>query len=215
MTPLAQRYEALTVSAVHDVMRALGIEGQVLPPSLRPLIPEKKLAGLAYTVAGQRTSTADKHTTLLAWARLLSKTPPGCVLVCQPNDDELALMGELSAEALARKGVRGYIVDGGCRDVEGLLAMGFQVFCRFFTPSDITARWLPNNPGHPITIGDVEIQTGDVVFGDRDGVIVVPADRADEVVAKAEAVMATESDMRRAIKGGMDPEAAYLEFGKF
>ncbi len=215
MTSLADRYEASSVSAVHDVMRAMNIEGRVLPTTIRPLIPEKKLAGLAFTVAGRRTTTADAHATLLAWSRLLSKAPPGCVLVCQPNDDELALMGELSAEALRLKGVRGYIVDGGCRDADGLIAMNFQVFCRFFTPSDIVGRWLPDNPGHPITIGDVDIETGDVVFGDRDGVIVVPGDRAEEIVAKAETVMATESAMRQAIRGGMDPEAAYLEFGKF
>jgi regulator of RNase E activity RraA len=215
MTALADRFEALTVSAVHDVMRGMGLDGFVLPPTIRPLLPERRLAGLAFTVDGRRTTTADRHATLLAWSRLLSKVPPGCVLVCQPNDDELALMGELSAEALRLKGVRGYVVDGGCRDVDGLLAMGFQVFCRFFTPADIVGRWLPNTPGHPITIGEVMIETGDIVFGDRDGVIAVPGDRAEEIVALAEKVMSTESAMRIAIKGGMDPEAAYLEFGKF
>ncbi|MSP83156.1 MAG: RraA family protein [Alphaproteobacteria bacterium] len=215
MAELADRFERLTVSVVHDVMRGIGIEGAVLPPTIRPLLPERRLAGLAFTVDGHRVSNTDRHTTLLAWSRLLSKVPPGCVLVCQPNDDELALMGELSAEALRLKGVRGYIVDGGCRDVDGLLAIGFQVFCRFFTPSDITGRWLPNTSGHPITIGDVTIQTGDIIFGDRDGVIVVPGDRAEEIVNEAETVTATESAMRRAIKGGMDPEAAYLKFGKF
>jgi regulator of RNase E activity RraA len=215
MTALADRYETLAVSAVHDVMRGLGIDGNVLPPTIRPLIPEKKLAGLAFTVDGRRTTTADRHATLLAWSRLLSKVPPGCVLVCQPNDDELALMGELSAEALRLKGVRGYVVDGGCRDADGLLAMGFQVFCRFLTPADIVGRWLPNTPGHPIVIGEVTIETGDVVFGDRDGVIVVPGDRAEEILAETETVMGTESAMRKAIRGGMDPEAAYLKFGKF
>ena len=52
-------------------------------------------------------------------------------------------MGELSAETLQRRGVRGYIVDGGCRDIDFILKMGFPVFARFFTPSDIVARWMP------------------------------------------------------------------------
>ena len=215
MPDLSLRLEACYVSAAHDVMRAMGLADFVLPAALRPILPEQRLAGPAFTVGGRRVEGADAHATLLAWTGVLSKTPPGTVLVCQPNDRELALMGELSAEALRRKGVRGYIVDGGCRDVDFLLAMRFQVFCRFFTPADVVGRWLPDGLGEPILIGGVAIATGDYVFGDRDGIIVIAAARAAEIVERTERVIATESDMRKAIQAGMDAEAAYLKYGKF
>jgi regulator of RNase E activity RraA len=63
----------------------------------------------------------------------------GTVVVCQPHTHEIALMGELSAAALKLKGVRGYLVDGGTRDVDMIVELGFPVFCSFATPADIGA----------------------------------------------------------------------------
>ena len=65
------------------------------------------------------------------------------------------------------------------------------------------------------TIGSVTIRTGDFLLGDRDGVVIIPAVIAEDVVTKTEEVVATESDMRRALVGGMDPVEAYHKYGKF
>ena len=69
--------------------------------------------------------------------------------------------------------------------------------------------------GEPVVIGEVTISTGDYMLGDRDGVVIIPARLAEEVVTKTEEVVATESDMRRALIGGMDPVEAYNKYGKF
>jgi regulator of RNase E activity RraA len=124
-------------------------------------------------------------------------------------------MGELSAQTLAARGVLGYVVDGGSRDTELVLEQGFPVFCSFLTPSDVVRRWIPDAYGTPIDIGGVTIRTGDWLIGDRDGVVIIPGEIAEEVVTQTEAVVATESDMRRALVGGMDPVAAYHKYGKF
>ena len=96
------------------------------------------------------------------------------VLVCQPHTYDIALMGELSAETLNFRGVRGYVVDGGCRDTDFILELGFPVFCSFTTPKDIVGRWVPDRFGEPLTIGEVTIRTGDYLLGDRDGVVIIP-----------------------------------------
>ena len=70
-------------------------------------------------------------------------------------------------------------------------------------------------PGEPVTIGDVNIATGDWLLGDRDGVVIIPGALVDDVVGRAEEVVSTESEMRRALIGGMDPVEAYNKFGKF
>jgi regulator of RNase E activity RraA len=107
------------------------------------------------------------------------------------------------------------VTDGFVRDVNFLLAMGFQTWCRGFTPRDIVGCWLPRATGVPITIGDVRIGPGDYLVGDRDGLLRIPRAEADAVVRGAEAAMATESLVRRAILDGVDPQEAYLRFGKF
>jgi regulator of RNase E activity RraA len=66
-----------------------------------------------------------------------------------------------------------------------------------------------------VTIGSVTIRTGDYLLGDRDGVVIIPRELVEEVVVKTEEVVATESDMRRALIGGMDPVEAYEKYGKF
>ena len=84
-------------------------------------------------------------------------------------------MGELSSEALKHRGVRGYIVDGGCRDTAFIRRLGFPVYCRFTTPRDIVGRWLTDELGGTVTIGAATVCTGDFVLADTDGIVVLPA----------------------------------------
>lgn len=215
MDDLTARLAGCYTGAIHDVLRAMGHERVVLPPAIRPLDPTRKLAGPVWTVSGHIDRTRSAHETLLGWTGLLSKAPPGRVIVCQPHNHEIALMGGLSAETLKSKGVLGYVVDGGCRDTELILAIGFPVFAAFCTPSDIVGRWIPDRFGEPVTIGAVTICEGDYLLGDRDGVVVVPRAVAAEAVRRSEEVIGTESAMRRALLDGMDPVEAYLKYGKF
>jgi len=212
---LAARLRACYSGAVHDVLRAMGFERVVLPPSIKAIDPATRLAGPVWTVAGHLDRTKSRDETLLAWCTLLSKAPSGHVVVCQPHNHEIALMGELSAQTLKARGVLGYVVDGGSRDTELVLAQGFPVFCAFLTPADIVERWIPDRFGEPVTIGDVTIATGDFLLGDRDGVVAIPRRVVDAVLTRTEEVVATESEMRRALIGGMDPVEAYRRYGKF
>jgi 4-hydroxy-4-methyl-2-oxoglutarate aldolase len=212
---LIERLGRCYSGAIHDVLRAMGHERCVLPSSIRPLDATKKVAGPAWTVSGHIDRNQSAHDTLLGWTTLLSRAPAGHVVICQPQNHEVALMGELSAETLMNKGVLGYVVDGGCRDTDFILELGFPVFHSFFTPSDIVGRWIPDRYAEPITIGEVTIRTGDYVLGDRDGVVVIPAELAEEAVTGTEAVAQTENRVREAIRGGMDPVEAYLKYRKF
>ena len=215
MEALTDRLARCYTGAVHDVLRMMGHENIVLPPEIKAIAPGTKLAGPVWTVSGHIDRTKTRHETLLGWCTLLAKAPAGHVIVCQPNNHDIALMGELSAQTLAARGVLGYVVDGGSRDTDLVLAQGFPVFCSFLTPSDVVARWIPDRYGEPVTIGAVTIATGDYLLGDRDGVVIVPRAIAEDVVTKTEEVVATESEMRAALIGGMDPVEAYNRYGKF
>jgi regulator of RNase E activity RraA len=212
---ITERLAACYTGVVHDVMRGMGLRDFTLPPELRPILPEQTLAGPAFTIEGMVDPAADAHQTLLAWTGLLSKAPPGHVWVSQPNDRTVAHMGELSAETLKNKGVRGAVLDGGIRDVNFLLALGFQCWARFLTPRDIVGWWLPKATGVEIVIGEVRIAPGDYLLGDRDGLLRIPRGIAEDVVGKAETAITTENRVRTAILEGVDPQQAYLRFGKF
>lgn len=206
---------ACYTSVLHDVMRAMGLRNFTLPPRLRPLQPEGVLTGPAFTVEGRIDESADPHATLLAWTGLLSKARPGHVWAAQPHNQRVAQMGELSAETLHRKGVLGCVVDGGLRDTNFILRLGFPCWGTFHTPRDVVGCWLPTGTDVPILIDDVLIRPGDWLHGDRDGMVCIPAERLDEVAAKATEAMGTESKVRRAILDGVDPQEAYLRHGKF
>ena len=200
---------------VHDVMRKMGYRHFTLPASLRPIMPDIAMAGPAFTILGRVDPTADAHETLLAWTGLLSKCPTGHLWVSQPNDNTVAHMGELSGETLANKGVRGVVADGMIRDTDFLLQQKFQCWCSGFTPRDIVGWWLPAAHNVEIRIGEVDIEPGDFLVGDRDGLLRVPAAIVDEVIDASETDINTESAIRSAIRGGMDPQQAYIEHGKF
>lgn len=212
---LTERLEKLYAGAVYDALRAMGHDNCVLPPAIRALNPRHKLAGEVWTIDGFYGEGQGAQETLRSWATVLSKAPAGKVLVCQPNTDAVALMGELSAACLKTKGVRGYLVDGGCRDVELVLGLDWPVYCRFCTPKDIVDRWTAREVGGSVVIGGVAVRTGDWILADLDGAVVIPREMAEEAVRRTEEVAASESDMRKAILAGMDPLAALDRFGKF
>lgn len=214
----ADRIDALRgcyTSVIHDVMRGRGLRNFTLPPRLRPLQPEITLAGPAWTVEGRIDETADPHETLLAWTGLLSRAPAGHIWTAQPHNQTVAQMGELSAETLHRKGVLGVVADGALRDTNFILRLGFPCWGTFHTPRDVVGVWLPTATEVEIMIDDVAIAPGDWLHGDRDGMVRLPAALVDEIIPEAVAAMTTESKVRAAILDGVDPQEAYLKWGKF
>ena len=212
---LVSRLEKCYTGAVYDVLREKGMKNTILPHEIKSIDPSKKIAGRIWTCSGEIDESLDKDTTMLSGTEMLSKAPKDSVVVCQPNDGTIAHMGELSAETLKYRGVRGYIVDGGCRDVDFILKLGFPVFCKYFTPSDVVCRWQVKTLGEPIKIGDLEIKSGDYVLGDIDGVVIIPNEIIDEVITDTENYINTESALRKDILSGVDPKEAYLKYWLF
>ena len=212
---ITARLETCYTAVVHDIMRKMGLRDFVLPSNLRPILPDQILAGPIFTILGKVDPTADPHETLLAWTGLLSACPEGHVWVNKTQDNEVAHMGELSAETLRDKGVRGAVVDGMARDISFLKKLKFQTFCSGFTPRDIVGWWLPAATQIPIRIGMVDIKPGDYILGDIDGLIRIPQEHIEDIVTQAEHDIGTESAIRKAIQQGIDPQEAYLKYGKF
>ena len=212
---LTERLAKCYSGVVHDIMRDDGHQNFTLPSTIRPCKDNHVLAGQIFTMEGAVDKSLDHHETLLAWTGFLSKAPDNKVIICQPNNHEIALMGELSAETLQLKGVRGYIVDGGARDLDFILKIDFPLWSSFYTPRDIVGYWKPTRFEQSIKIGDTIINNNDYVLADIDGVVIIPKEVTEDIIVRSEKLINTESLVRKAIRDGMDPQEAYLKFGAF
>jgi regulator of RNase E activity RraA len=212
----ARRLSALYTGALTDVLDRLGYLQQTLPTELAPLRPGMRLAGQVYPVLGRPHSGHDYDRSIRRVLEMLGSVPPGSVAVYQTNDRVNAHLGELSVASLASRGCVGAVIEGGARDIEYMLQADFPVFARHVTPQDCVPRWeLLAHGDVSIIIGAVQVSPGDWIVGDRDGLVVVPGDLLDEVLAQAEQKVATENEIRDAVRAGTLPLAAYERYGTF
>jgi 4-hydroxy-4-methyl-2-oxoglutarate aldolase len=93
--------------------------------------------------------------------------------------------------------------------------MKLPVYARYTTPRDIVGYWLVGGMDVPVQIGSVTVNPGDYILADHDGIIVLPKARAEDIVTAAETASKTENKIRTAVLAGMDPQKAYLKYGKF
>jgi regulator of RNase E activity RraA len=214
---LPRRLARVPTAAITDVMDEMGLQRQTLPTTIQPLTTDMRLAGYAFTARGRahRGSPRERDQTLRRFLTMLGAVPADSVLVLATNDNVAAHFGELSAEWFRVRRVRGAVIDGGTRDAAYLARMRFPTFVRYRSPQDSVPRWRVSDWGQPLTIGGVRIALGDVIVADLDGVVVVPRRVAHEVVARCEKLVSTENAVRKAVKRGLTPLAAYEKFGSF
>jgi 4-hydroxy-4-methyl-2-oxoglutarate aldolase len=213
---LAARFQAVYTGAITDVLDRRGLLHQTLPQQIVPLQPGMRLAGPAYPVKGRPHPGHDYDTSIRKILDLLGSVPRGYVVVYQTNDRESSQLGELSVTSLKARGCAGAVLDGGCRDVEFILREDFPVFARYTTPQDSVPRWEVVGHGDvTIAIGGVQVAPGDWVVADRDGIAVVPAALARDVLDEAESKAAIEDEIRAAVRDGTPPLEAYDTYGTF
>lgn len=214
---LAARYRRLHTPAISDVLDGHGLFDQALPPEIAPLSPEMKLAGPAFTAKGEASKAFTEDDVQFAfrgWSAALGI--PGLIAVIDASGDRTAAhWGELLSTAARALGGQGVVVDGGVRDVDRILPIGFPVFARFRIPTDIRGRWHYVDFGIPLRIGSVEVRPWDFVVGDVNGIVVVPRDLVEEVVVAAEAVLAKEDVIRAELATGANPIEVYARHGRF
>jgi 4-hydroxy-4-methyl-2-oxoglutarate aldolase len=133
----------------------------------------------------------------------LSIAEPGDVLVASTEGFMVtAITGDLLLGMAKNKGVIGFVTDGAVRDLAGILGVGLPTYCAGITPNSPVKNG-PGSAGLPVVVGGVAVESGDIVIGDDDGVVIVPRGRAEEVLASLEGVRAAEAKMDAAVKAGM------------
>lgn len=217
---VASRYLKLYTALVYDVMELeFGLSGRAMQSGIYPLVHTMKVAGPAFTVHCISTPSRDeyKHTMRLAMLKSMTK---GCVQIrdCQ-GDTSCGQFGEMSATAAAKEGCVGAVVDGSTRDSTFLIERNFPTFCRFRNPGEALGRFMAWDYQIPIYVkgldGQLLVNPGDYIFGDNDGVVVIPKELTLPVLEKAEAMCNLENRSREALNEGLSALEVVAKYGRF
>ena len=199
-------------AVIADVLDGLGRMHRILPSSIRPLWPEATLVGRARTILVHDVARASPNPYEVEFA-LVDDLSPGDVVVAVCGGHEAAFWGELLTTAAQNHRAHGAVVDGFCRDVKKVQAMGFPVFARGIAAADSKGRCEAVSRDVALRCGEVTIAPGDLISGDFDGVVVVPKDLTEEVVAKALEKVRGERTVYNALRSGMSAREAYARWG--
>jgi 4-hydroxy-4-methyl-2-oxoglutarate aldolase len=186
----------LATSAVSDALDRLGIAGQCA--GIMPLDRSFRLAGRAWTLrygpVGQVTGTVGDYIDDLG--------PAQVVVLDNQSRLDATVWGDLLTTTASARGVAGTVIDGVCRDVGRSLELGYPIFSRGNWMRTGKDRIRVEETGGPVSVGGVRVEAGDLLLGDADGLVAIPAGRADEVLAVAAEIEQAEATIRQAIAGG-------------
>ncbi len=214
---ICERYRNLYGGLIYDVLEHLGYPYQALSHELTPLSQDMKLAGPAFTVKGPMTCERDESRRFKRLEMIKKMTFP-CIEVRDAGTPfHVALYGELSATTAQAHGAVGALVDGGIRDSAYLIRMGYPVFSRYRNPVEAFGRWVMLDYNVPVLIHgelvqSVQVNPGDFIFGDLDGVIVIPKALTIKVLEECERVMGIEDVARVEFARGDDPVAVFEKY---
>ena len=208
-------------AVVGDIMDKLGFLNQFLSPKIQPLRDDMVVIGRAMPVLEadvfeeQSSSVVNpmlkKPFGLMLEA--LDDLQPNEVYICAGASPNYALWGELMSTRAMKLGATGAVVDGYSRDTPGILALNFPTFSYGRYAQDQGPRGKVIDFRVPIVMNNVKVRPGDIVFGDLDGVCIIPQEAEETIINQALEKAQGEQLVKKAIEGGMSACEAFKTFG--
>jgi len=219
----ATRLKKLYTAAVYDIMDEMGLPNQCMDLGIKPLERTMRVAGPAFTVAcaADTRTDAEYDNDEVKRFTFFRRMYQGCVvIVSSGGESKSGHWGELMSMSSKARGAAGVILDGGIRDGNILMAMeNWPVFTRYLSPIESKGRTRIRAIEQPIAVAgsltsQVRVNPGDWLFGDMDGVMVIPVDIVDEVLLRAEAMGGVEDRAREEIRNGADVTTVFEKYGR-
>jgi regulator of RNase E activity RraA len=212
--------EKLFTAVIGDVLDQMGLTRQFLPPGIAPLDPETVIAGRAMPVleADVFGTAPDASGPLTGkpfglMLEALDDLRPGEVYIASGASMRYALWGELMSTRAQQLGAAGAVLDGYVRDSRGIRQLGFPAFCRGVYAQDQGVRGKVVDWRCALEIGGTRVEPGDLVFGDLEGVLIIPRAAEEEAIRRALEKVEKEGEVEKAIRSGMSATEAYRTFG--
>lgn len=204
----------LEVASIADAIEQLYGQQNHMHSSMRPLFPTK-FAGPAVTVMMKKEEHKDGAPAAQGMLDAIDAAPVGSVYVMVLEDGEnYAGVGGLMATAMRARGLVGAVIDGGVRDVPQVQRIQFPVFSRSIVPATLVNHYRFAGSNIPVVAGGVRVAANDIIVADMDGVVVVPRDKAEEVLKKAQELEGTEHNMYPFIEKFRSIREAVARFGR-
>jgi len=204
---LVSQFLSVSVSNVSDALDRLGIEGA--PQGILPIQACAKIAGPAATLKYLPHGKASEST-VLGTLRAIVGAGRGSVLCIDASENpHVNSLGGVAGATAKHNGLAGCVTDGVVRDVDEYKVYGLPVYARGIAQQSVRGRSSCAGYGMPVTLGGVVVNQGDYIVADENGTVVVPKDRAQEVVEFAIKVKATEDRVIAEIRAGADPVEAH------
>lgn len=218
---ISERLKNLYTPAISDTLDEMGYTSFSMKHTIKPLIANLKVAGQAITMKA-KVYEKYKEIEMDKWLQVLldslEAAEPGKIFVVETGENlDIASWGELMSNTAMHKGVEGAITDGAVRDTQKILEISpsFQIFAASRTPKDSKGRLEFIEFNTEILCAGVRVRPNDFVFGDEDGVVVIPKEIVNEVVTEAENRANKEESLRKSIIEGMDVKEAYKKYRVF
>lgn len=205
--------EQLYVAVVSDALDAAGFRQQALRHTIRPLLPETVVVGRAMPVLCLDVYEIpdEPYQQEIAAVDSLKEND---VIICSTNGStRICFWGELLSTAAQARGARGAVIDGFIRDIRKIVAMRFPVFTTGLSPVDSNGRGEVVAYNVPIECGGVTVNPGDIVFGDADGVVIIPQNIEKPVIEAAVEKVRGENQTRDALREGATLREVYDKYG--
>lgn len=202
----------LYTPVVGDILDSMGRVHQFLPQPIQPMRTAMKLIGRAMPVVmidvyGPQAEPFGKLT------EALDQLEPGDIYLASGGAMRCAYWGEILTATARQRGAAGAVINGFHRDTPQVLEQDWPVFSRGRFAQDSGVRTKVIDYRCPIEVGPVTVQPGDLIFGDLDGVLVIPRDCEAEAIGRALEKVRGEKLVRREIEGGMSSTAAFAKYG--
>ena len=205
--PNVSRAAKLDTTSLSDALDRLGIPGQCL--GIKPLDHRFRMTGRAFTIlygpAGSPPGTVGDY---------IDDVSPGTVIVLDNGGRENATVwGDILTWVSHRRGVAGTVIDGACRDTHLSLELGYPIYSRSYSMRTGKDRVQVEAMNCAVNIGDARVHPGDLLRGDSDGVVVIPKEHEEKVLAAAEEIDGIESQIRKFVNEGMTLAEARKQLG--
>jgi 4-hydroxy-4-methyl-2-oxoglutarate aldolase len=210
-----QLAQQLYSAVLSDVLDSLGYMHQAVRPFMRPVDDALAFMGPARTGLYMTTyQVTEGENPYELEMRLIDDLKPGevAVLACGGPTERIAPWGELLTTAARARGAAGCVTDGLVRDVRHIRAMRFPVYHGGIGPLDTRGRARMMEMDTPVVCGGVRVRSGDIVFGDVDGVVVIPHEIADQAIALAQDKVTRENHTRDELAQGQLLREVYAKY---